>query len=152
MPRLATTLAFALSLTAQPAAAQWSLDQGGGSALAETRGSGYIFRISCEAGRGNQVYLGIRSGGGGDPDLATAQSVMLWIKLPDGRTDRWPVDVSGTARGTGGFHPVSDFNLNFFRNAVSMEVELYPQRKTLATLSMGGSGAARLAFLEQCGI
>jgi hypothetical protein len=145
-------LAFALFLTAQPATAQWSLNQGGGSALAETRGGGYTFQISCEAGRGNQIYLSIRSGSGGDPDLATAQSVMLWITLADGRTDRWSVDVSGTARGIDGLHPVSDFNLEFFRNAVSMEVELYPQRKTLATLPMRGSGAARLAFLEQCEI
>ncbi|MCK0169066.1 hypothetical protein MWU52_16040 [Jannaschia sp. S6380] len=132
--------------------AQWSLDQGGGSAMAETRAGGYTFRMSCEAGRGAQVYFGIRAGGSGDPDLAAAQSAMLWIKLPDGRTDRWPVTLSGTARGAGGPHPVSDFNLDFFRNATSMEVELYPQRKTLAVLPMRGSGAARLAFLEQCGI
>lgn len=145
-------LSIACAVLASPAAAEWTLDQGGGSAMAEARGGGYIFRMSCEAGRGDEVYFGIRAGGAGDPDLGTAGSAMLWIKLPDGRTDRWPVNLSGTAAGAGGFHPVSDFTLEFFRNAASMEVELYPQRKTLAVLPMKGSGAARLAFREQCGI
>ena len=152
MSRLAMWISVTLSLIAQTAAAEWTWDQGGGSAMAETRKNGYIFRLSCEAGRGSEVYLGIRAGSGGDPDLATARTAMLWIKLPDGRIDRWPVSVSGTRSGTGGRHPVTALNLDIFRNAVSMEVELYPQRKTLAVLDMRGSGAARLAFKEQCGI
>lgn len=143
-------LALLLGL-AHPAAAQWRWEQGGGSAVTEARSGAYTIRLSCERGRGDQLYLGILAQGG-DPDLASARVAMLWIKLSDGRTDRWSVDLSGTARSAGGFHPVSDFNLEFFRNAVSMEVELYPQRRTLAVLGMKGSGASRLAFREQCGI
>ncbi|MEL6586568.1 MAG: hypothetical protein AAFY65_10180 [Pseudomonadota bacterium] len=142
--------ATALAVIATPALAEWRWEQGGGLARTETRANGYQFFLSCEVGRTNEIYLDIIADGQ-DPDLASAQVAMLWIQLPDGRLDRQPVDLNGTPKAAGGFWFVSSSILDNFRNATAMEVELYPQRKTLAKLSMRGSGASRLAFQEQCG-
>ena len=132
--------------------ADWIQTQTSGFARASTTSGNYELVLSCRRGDGNlgmtifdktlngRVFQGL-------------PGVMMWIKLADGRTHRQPVDVLMEGPSVSGTFYVLDFVLNFFRNAESYVVDL-PSRGGEALMSgnMRGSGAARLAFLEQCGL
>ena len=92
--RLFPLFLAALCLVAGPAAAQWSLEQRPGFAAARTGAPGYTLELSCR--RGQPLMLTLEAAGS-DRDLVGVRGLMLWLTLPDGRTDRWSVEV--TKRG-----------------------------------------------------
>ncbi|EKE43709.1 hypothetical protein OCGS_2043 [Oceaniovalibus guishaninsula JLT2003] len=111
----------------------------------------YTVVMTCSRGRGIELSV-LDSAARGD-EFAEVDSLMVWITLPDGRTDRVsisPVWQEGAAL-SGAFVP-NGVTMDFFRNGIRFEVDSPQTRTTFAATDMKGSGAARLAFLEQCGI
>lgn len=144
-------LAVALATAATTAFADWTHRQGNGVARALYDAGRYTVMLSCSRGSGLEISLLDEELRGNQ--YAGVRSLMVWITLPDGRTDRWPVaPVWQEDSALSGNLVVSDFNLEFFRNGVRFEVDSPQTRQTFAAGNMTGSGAARLAFLEQCGI
>ena len=145
-------IAAALLALPTPALADWSWEQRPGFAKARTVSGNYILELSCRQGD-QALEMSIFDQtlrGDAFPGL---RSVMMWITLPDGRTHRQAVDVFQEDASISGIYYVSDFTLDFFRNGRSYEVDI-PTRggEKLMQGNMKGSGAARLAFLEQCGL
>lgn len=148
---IAICLAAILMITAQPAHALWTLEQRNGFARTTSSGPGYTVEISCRRGARLQFTLrGVDAAAA--REFRGVRALMMWITVPDGRTDRWPVDVVQQGNSLTGELYVSDFQLNFFRQGKTFEIDAPGQRRQFLDGDMKGSGAARLAFLEQCGI
>ena len=142
--------AVGLTCLVSPAFAAWQTVQSDGRARAVYQQGNYELWIYCRRGQDMELWLQDRSLNGAE--FQGVDSLMMWVKLPDGRTDRWPVRVVQEGPGISGPLVVSDFNLEFFRNAESFELDSPQTRKVFMAGDMRGTGAARLAFLEQCGI
>ena len=147
--RVAASL-LALFLAVSPASADWQTVQSNGQARAVYQSGKYELWIHCRRGQGFALWLRDLSLSGSD--FRNVRSLMMWVKLADGRTDRWPVDVVQEGPGLSGQLLVSDFNLEFFRNAQSFDLDSPLTRQVFLSGDMRGTGAARLAFLEQCGL
>lgn len=143
-------LFLALLLAATPAAAAWETTQSEGFASTSYRGDRYRAEISCNRGGGLQLGLFDESLRGDAFD--GVRSLMVWLTLPDGRTDRWPVDVAHEGPKLSGELIVSDFNLDFFRYGQRFVIDSPQTRTVFLEGDMRGTGAARLAFLERCGL
>lgn len=76
---------------------------------------------------------------------------MMWVRAPDGRNARWPFSVTRDGPSLTGALIVSDFTLDFFKNGQSFELDAPVARIDFLQGDMIGTGAARLAFEEQCG-
>ncbi|SMX41587.1 hypothetical protein [Actibacterium lipolyticum] len=139
-----------LLLIASPSFADWKTVQSNGKARAVYQSGNYEVWIHCRRGQGLELWLRDLTLSG--RDFQNVRSLMMWVKLPDGRTDRWPVTVVQEGAGISGALLVSDFNLEFFRNAQSFELDSPQTRQVFLSGDMRGTGAARLAFLEQCGL
>ncbi|PRY26020.1 hypothetical protein CLV78_101113 [Aliiruegeria haliotis] len=141
-------LAFVLSTG--PASAAWDLQQGSGAATTRFDGGRYDLQLSCRKGRGLELTL--TDGTGRGDTFRDVRGLMLWFTMPDGRTDRWPVDVGASGATLSGRVVVSDFNLDFFRHGKGFRLDAPQTGTVFMEGDMKGTGAARLAFLEQCGI
>ena len=141
---------IAFLLLASPSMADWKTVQSPGKARAVYQSGKYELWIHCRRGQGFQLWLSDLTLNGSD--FQGVRSLMMWVKLADGRTDRWPVEVVKENAGISGELVVSDFNLEFFRNAQSFELDSPQTRQIFLSGDMRGTGAARLAFLEQCGL
>lgn len=136
-------------LFATPAAAEWSLRQSDGFAKTTTGGPGYRLEIWCRRGQPLQLAL---TALGSNRDFRGVKGLMMWLTRPDGRTDRWPVDVSPEGPALTGRLIVSEFNLDFFRYGQTFVLDAPGKGLVFMEGGMKGTGAARLAFKEQCGI
>ena len=143
-------LLLASAMAASPALA-WDLrKEDHSAATTETVGDSAV-TLRCWRGRDHLGFeLDDLTGGG--QHRGEIRNLMLWIKLPDGRTDRWPVGVIAEGPVLSGAAIVSDFNLGFFANAESLEVTVANTGQLLFRSGMKGTGAARIAFKERCGI
>ncbi|MGB3244469.1 MAG: hypothetical protein WBB25_08040 [Sulfitobacter sp.] len=132
--------------------ADWVQKQTNGFARASTNSGNYELILSCRRGDGN-LEMTILDKSLSGRAFQGLQGVMMWIELSDGRTHRQPVDVVMEGPSISGTFYVSDFVMDFYQNAVSYVVDM-PSRggEDLMRGNMRGSGAARLAFLEQCGL
>ncbi|UWQ20808.1 hypothetical protein [Jannaschia sp. W003] len=140
----------AATLLVTPAAAEWQTVQSDGKARAVYQDGRYEVWIHCRRGAGMELWLrDLTLSGNEFPGVA---SLMMWVTLPDGRTDRWPVRVVQEGPGVSGPLVVSGQNLELFRNASRFELDSPQTRRTFLAGDMRGTGAARLAFLERCGI
>lgn len=145
------SLALAATLLGTSAAADWTHRQGNGRASAIYDAGRYTVMITCS--RGSGLEFSILDDELRGNEYEGVDSLMVWVTLPDGRTDRWPITPVWQEDGAlSGDLIVSDFNLEFFRNGTRFEVDSPQTRKVFAKGNMKGSGAARLAILEQCGI
>lgn len=142
-------LGLALTIAAtSPAAAEWTLRQSDGYAQTTTSGPGYRLEVWCRRGGPLDMTLVALNS---TADFKGVQGLMLWLTRPDGRTDRWPVDVIPEGPALSGQFSVSEFNLDFFRHGASFVLDAPATGKTFLEGGMKGTGAARLAFKEQCG-
>jgi hypothetical protein len=139
-----------LLLVATPAAAAWETRQSEGFASTSYQGDRYRAEISCNRGRGLELRLFDESHRGDAFD--GVRGLMVWVTLPDGRTDRWPVDVVQEGPALAGELIVSDFNLDFFRSGERFVIDSPLTRTVFLEGDMRGTGAARLAFIERCGV
>ncbi len=139
-----------ICLFAAPASAEWQTLQSEHQAAALYRSAPYALDIRCRRGEGFALRLRDLTASGNA--FGGVDSLMMWVTLPDGRTDRWPVYVVRDGAGLSGALAVSEFNLDFFRNARSFELDSPQTREVFLAGDMAGTGAARLAFLERCGL
>ena len=147
--RLAVATA-ALALVPVSGAA-WDLRQGNGTAVTKQEAGRYTVMLNCSRGRGAEISV-LDTTLRGDA-FAGVQSLMVWIELPDGRTDRVPIiPVWQEGAALSGEFVPNGWTMDFFRNGVRLKVDSPGTRQTFVSTDMSGTGAARLAFLEQCGI
>lgn len=144
-----TFFTFMLLSTTAPALAAWETQQSDGFAQASYAGERYHLTISCTSGSLQLTLEDMISNG---DQFDGVQNLMMWIKIPDGRTDRWPVSVTRDGPSLTGALVVSDFNLGFFKNGKSFQLDAPVARIDFLKGDMIGTGAARLAFDEQCGV
>ena len=149
--KMLKSLTAVACIAATPVMADWTFQQGNGRAIVQYDAGRYGVMLTCNRGSGLELSL-LDSELRGN-EYKGVRSLMVWVTWPDGRTDRWPITPVWQEGGAlSGDLIVSDVNLEFFRNGVSFEVDSPQIRKTFATGNMRGSGAARLAIKEQCGI
>tara|TARA_R100001039_G_scaffold37509_2_gene36274 strand:+ start:745 stop:1251 length:507 start_codon:yes stop_codon:yes gene_type:complete len=163
-----TTLTLLLLLlTAQPASAAWETQQSTGFAQARYTDKHYQLTLSCQNSHSNTLNntlsnnrsndtintltLTLNATAGNSAQLNGIASLMVWLTLPDGRTDRWPVEVTHEGTQLTGTALVSDFSLYFFQHGQRFQLEAPVARVEFLEGDMMGTGAARLAFKEQCG-
>ncbi len=148
--RLLLPALAAAVLAAAPASAEWVHRQSDGFARADYDGGRYDVQLSCRKGRGFEFTVSDETLRGDEMEGVTG--VMMWVTLPDGRTDRWPIDVAMEGPSLSGTPLLSDFSLEFFRNGVSFRVDAPRTGTVFVEGDLRGSGAARLAFRERCGL
>mgnify|MGYP003111467120 CR=1 FL=1 len=155
-----TTLTLLLLLlTAQPASAAWETQQSAGFAQARYTDEHYQLTLSCQNSHSNTLNndtintltLTLNATAGNSAQLNGIESLMVWLTLPDGRTDRWPVEVTHEGTRLTGTALVSDFSLYFFQHGQRFQLDAPVARVEFLEGDMMGTGAARLAFKEQCG-
>lgn len=151
-----TTLTlFLLLLTAQPASAAWETQQSAGFAQARYTDERYQLTLSCQNSNSNDTINGLtltlNATAGNSAQISGIESLMVWLTLPDGRTDRWPVEVTQEGNMLTGTALVSDFSLYFFQHGQRFQLDAPVARVEFLEGDMMGTGAARLAFKEQCG-
>jgi len=155
-----TTLTlFLLLLTAQPASAAWETQQSAGFAQTRYTDERYQLTLSCRNNRSknhsndtiNELTLTLNATSDSSTQLNGIESLMVWLTLPDGRTDRWPVEVTQEGTMLTGTALVSDFSLYFFQHEQRFQLDAPVARVEFLEGDMMGTGAARLAFKEQCG-
>lgn len=144
----------ALLLAASPVDA-WEHGKGQNTASATETAAGIRVSFSCQQGRNDLGFsIGAVSGDDAIDDLrfARARNLMIWIRLPDRRTIKWSFAASPEGPHLTGVIAMSSYNLDFFGNAEHMEIEDNNTNDVLFTSDMKGTGAARIAFRERCGI
>ncbi|MDP5306018.1 hypothetical protein [Paracoccus spongiarum] len=129
----------------------WELTKGPDHAATFTTDGDYLLSISCQRGR-DHLEFGLNDRTLRGDGFEAVRAVMMWIKAPDGRTDKWSIEVSQEGPSLTGRIAFSARTLDFFGNAESLEVEDIFGRRTLLRSDMKGTGAARIAFRERCGI
>lgn len=142
-------LALALCIGLPSAAgAAWDLRQTSGLAVIEQTVGDVTVTFQCLGRVKNQLNVGL-SRPGGWPEVPPA--VMLWITLPDGRTDRQSMDAFGEDGQLSATLMTSDVVLENLRQAASLEFTIAGTGRTIVTTDARGTGAFRLAVQEQCG-
>ena len=84
--------------------------------------------------------------------MEASGSLLLMIKTPDARTVRNPISSFNEQGSVAAEIPVNAFDLEAFANGQSMVLQDSATGRTLFQSGMKGTGAARLAFRERCGI
>lgn len=134
--------------TSIPALAAWETHQSDGIAQTSYIGERYQLTISCTSRSNLELTLEDRNSSG--DQYNGIQGLMMWVKIPDGRTDRWPVSVTRDGSSLTGALFVSDFNLDFFQKGQSFRLDAPVTGFVFLEGDMIGTGAARFAFDEQC--
>lgn len=132
-------------------AAAWEMFKGENSVSTFQQAGNYSVTISCTRGRdrlGFTISDLDQSGDGFD----RIEAVMIWITLPDGRTDKWSIIVSPEGPALSGPIAFSSQTLDFFGNGASFGITTFPESRKIFESDMKGTGAARIAFRERCGI
>lgn len=139
-----------VTLTSGPALA-WEFRQGNGMAQATQQDGRYMVMLRCN--RGQNLELSISDSQRRGDEFRGVSSLMVWIQMPDGRTDRVSISPVYQEGGvlSGQFIP-NGVTMDFFRNGTKFEVDSPQTRTMFISTDMRGTGAARLAILEQCGI
>ncbi|MGP3699747.1 hypothetical protein [Rhodobacter sp. NSM] len=84
--------------------------------------------------------------------ISTTGGLMLWIELPDGRTSRDSFIGFNEQGSISAEIPADHIHWDFFANGQRLWVQDTGSWETLFESGMKGTGAARLALLERCGI
>lgn len=150
------TALLALLLLSSPAMA-WDLRKSADSASTSVVQDGIRLTFWCSRG-GDRVSLSLSDISEGVDlsaplkDISTSGAMMLWIELPDGRTSRDPFSGFNEQGSIAAEIPAGHINWDFFANGEALRIQDTRTRKTLFKSGMKGTGAARLAFRERCGI
>lgn len=140
--------AASLILAAAPAKASWELRQANGIAVTEQTVGGVTISFQCLRAVPNRLNVSFgRSGGWSDPPRA----VMLWIVAPDGRMARHSMDSFGEDGQLSAELQTSSLVLEQLRQANALEFTVANTGEVIARTNASGTGAFRLAVLEQCG-
>ena len=148
--RLTTMLIACLALPLP--ALGWDLHKQRDSVTTSQFSGQYILTMHCRRGS-NQLEFNLHDQTLRGDLFQGVRTVMMWIKAPDGRMDKWSSAVSPEGPSLSGLFEVSSYTLDFFGNAKSMSiVDTSGSRRVLFESDMKGTGAARIAFRERCGV
>lgn len=145
-----TAALLALPLLALPAAG-WDLVKQDRAVITSQKDGRYLLSLSCQRGNRDLIFTLSDQSLKGE-ELQGVNAVMMWIRAPDGRTDKWSIDTFAEGPALSGRIAVSRQTLDFFRDAERLEVEDIRARRVLFRSGMKGTGAARIAFAERCGL
>lgn len=109
------------------------------------RGTGRVSMTLSDLSEGTDLSAPLKS-------IETSGALMLWIQLPDGRTSRDSFKGFNEQGSVAAEIPANHINWEFFANGQKLTLQDTGARKTLFESGMKGTGAARLAFEERCGI
>lgn len=147
---------LALCLLSSPATA-WDLQKSSDSASVAMVQDGVRLSLSCRRGSG-KVSLQLTDVSGGF-DLSaplkaiqTTGALMLWIEQPDGRTSRDSFRGFNEQGSIAADIPSDHIRWDFFANGKTLRIQDTTTTKILFRSGMKGTGAARLALQERCGI
>lgn len=139
-----TLSATLLLLTALPAHAEWALSQRPGTASITQRAGAHTIQIFCTKHLPKNI-LQVNFSNWTRP---TPKSVMIWIELPDGRTDRQSMDFAAYDGALAVRLQTSSRVLGNLQNAASLSFT--DDGHEIARTDARGTGAFRLAVKEQC--
>lgn len=141
------TVAAAVLIPAT-AQAEWSLQKGPDWVVTQARDGAMLIDIRCSRAFAGRLTVTVTG-----PKVQDVPGVMLWITLPDGRLARQPIDVSFDGTGLGGTLTATSIVMDQFRQGTQLEIDM-PTRggEDLAVVDMTGTGAARIAMQERCGL
>ncbi|MEM7671444.1 MAG: hypothetical protein AAF317_20365, partial [Pseudomonadota bacterium] len=117
-------------------------------AVMEQTVDGTTVTFQCLSASKNQLSVGLDQGG---RDMPEVPAVMLWIEAPDGRTARHSMDAFKEGPGLSATLYTSDVVLQQIRQAKALEFTVAGTGKRIVRTNAKGTGAFRLAVLEQCG-
>ena len=129
----------------------WELIKQANSATTFQEQGRYLLSLSCRRGRDFLEFALNDNTLRGD-EFQGVGAVMMWIIAPDGRIDKWSITVGPEGPSLTGPVAISAQMLDVFRNAESLEVEDIARQRIMFRSDMKGTGAARIAFQERCGI
>lgn len=109
------------------------------------RGTGRVSMVLSDLSQGADLSAPLRS-------IDTSGALMLWIQLPDGRTSRDSFAGFNEQGSVVAEIPANHINWEFFANGQQLTLQDTGTRRELFKSQMKGTGAARLAFKERCGI
>jgi hypothetical protein len=154
---VAALLAGALMLSA-PAMADWQSGSSQGQAWTQVRADGLTLHLACNASLGTDLYL-VLSGTVPDyPGLAKvddqSSALMIWVELPDGRTDRHPVDAHYVEADNAfvGSVQMSRAMLDRFGGGRRLYLTTPRFDEPLFVTDMRGTAVSRDAFARGCGL
>ncbi|TRW92758.1 hypothetical protein FNJ84_20910 [Paracoccus sp. M683] len=135
----------------------WELGKSADSAWTAESSDGIRLGFSCSRGTGrvSMMLTDLSKGVDLSAPLASIEasgSLMLTIRLPDGRTSSKPIASFNEQGSVAAEVPTGSFDLEAFANGQSLLLEDVGTGKALFQSGMKGTGAARLAFRERCGI
>ncbi|MEM0922787.1 MAG: hypothetical protein AAGI13_07050 [Pseudomonadota bacterium] len=133
---------------ATPAQAAWELRQIPGLAVIEQVVEGTRVTFQCLGRQKDRLQVGFDRGA---EDMPATPAVMLWIEAPDGRTARHSMDAFKEGPGLSATLLTSDIVLDQLRQAAALEFTIAGTGKRIVRTNAKGTGAFRLAVLEQCG-
>lgn len=150
-------IALPTSSLVTPKAHAWELGKAADSAWTAESSDGIRLRFSCSRGTGrlSMMLTDLSKGADLSAPLASIEasgSLMLTIQLPDGRTSRKPIASFNEQGSVAAEIPAGSFDLEAFANGQSLILEDVGAARALFRSGMKGTGAARLAFSERCGI
>lgn len=149
---------FALAILQGHALADWQSGSSQGQAWTQVREDGLTLHLACNANLGTDLYL-VLSGTVPDyPGLAKvddqSSALMIWVELPDGRTDRHPVDAHYVAADAAFVGTVQMSRSMLDRFGMGRRFYLTTLRfdEPLFVTDMRGTAVARDAFARGCGL
>lgn len=129
----------------------WELIKQANSATTYQEQGSYLLSVSCQRGR-NFLEFALNDKTLRGDAFQDVSAVMMWIIAPDGRIDKWSIPVGTEGPSLTGPVDISAQMLDVFGNAESLEVEDIARQRVMFRSDMKGTGAARIAFQERCGI
>ena len=141
-----------------PALADWQSGSSQGQAWTQVRQDGLTFHLACNASLGPDLYM-VLSGTVPDyPGLAKvddqSSALMIWVELPDGRTDRHPVDAHYVEADNAfvGSVQMSRAMLDRFGGGRRFYLTTPRFDEPLFITDMRGTAVSRDAFARGCGL
>lgn len=129
----------------------WELNKQQNSASTHEVVDGFVLKFECRRGSdklGFQLSDLTLAGRG----MQGEEALMIRIALPDNRTERWSFIAQQEGPALTGEIVVSSQTLDNFGNGIQLSLSNPMTRKLWLETQMNGTGAARLAFRERCGL
>lgn len=126
-------------------ASTWMEQNGIRLSLSCSRGTGRVSMSLSDLSEGVDLSAPLKS-------IETTGALMLWIELPDGRTSRDSFIGFNEQGSIAAEIPANHIHWDFFANGHKIWLRDSGDGRILFESDMKGTGAARLAFSERCGI
>lgn len=129
----------------------WELIKRDDSATTLQRQGDYLMSLSCRRGRGEVEFALNDDSLRGDAFIGV-ETLAMRVIAPDGGAETWSIAVGMEGPSLTGPVRATAQMLDAFGNGESLTLEDPARRRVLFRSEMKGTGAARIAFRERCGI